>query len=206
MTLREDVVGLSERGVRTHLLFKRCSGIAQREPFSQEIDARRSAMPDFKSLIPWREQTPRTQPRGEVAHPFESFRREMDRMFDDFFGSGLRPSSWQGLSPALDMGDTGKELVVTAELPGVTEADVDVSLLGDVLTIKGEKKAEHEEKNGDRHYTERRYGAFTRSVRLPFEVGEDAIEATFDKGILKIRIPKSADAQRSARKIQVRHA
>jgi HSP20 family protein len=164
-------------------------------------------MPDFKSLIPWREQLPQTQPpRAEADHPFESFRREMDRMFDTFFGGSLKPSSWQGLSPALEMDDTGKELVITAELPGVTEADVDVSLLGDVLTIKGEKKAEHEEKNGDRHYTERRYGAFTRSVRLPFEVGEEAVEAIFDKGILKIRIPKPADAQRAARKIQVKRA
>ena len=105
-------------------------------------------MVDFKSLVPWRNnksQVPAT--REDFFDPFVTFRREMDRMFDDFFGSGaLRPAAagWQAITPAVDIDETDKELVVTAELPGVSDKDVEVSLAGDILTIRGEKKAEHE--------------------------------------------------------------
>lgn len=135
----------------------------------------------FKALVPWRNnksQVPVT--RGDLLDPFVTFRREMDRMFDDFLdGSSFRPSlaGWQGITPALDIDETEKEMIVTAELPRVTEKDVEVSLAGDLLTIKGEKKAEHEEKNGDSTYMERHFGSFARSVRLPFEVHDEKVDA-----------------------------
>jgi HSP20 family protein len=165
-------------------------------------------MVDFKSLVPWRNnksQVPAT--REDFFDPFVTFRREMDRMFDDFFGSGaLRPASagWQAITPAVDIDETDKELVVTAELPGVGDKDVEVSLAGDILTIKGEKKAEHEEKNGNSYYMERRFGSFSRSVRLPFEVRDEKVDAKFKDGVLTIHLPKPEELQRSVRKIEVK--
>ena len=167
-------------------------------------------MVDFKSLVPWRNnnkpQLPAT--REDFFDPFVTFRREMDRMFDDFFGNGagaLRPYQvTQGLSPAIDIDDTDKEMVVKAELPGVTEKDVEVNLAGDVLTIKGEKKAEQEEKNGDSYYMERRFGSFARSIRLPFAVKDQDVEAKFSNGVLTVRLPKPADMQKLVRRIEVK--
>jgi HSP20 family protein len=164
-------------------------------------------MVDFRSLVPWRDPA-KSQSRGELAHPFASFRREMDRMFDDFFNGGRDLGAWTGWQamPALDVRDAGEELIVEAELPGVSEDDIDVSVSRDMLTIRGEKRSEHEEKTSERNYTERRYGAFSRSVQLPFEVGDEKVDATFDKGVLKLRIKKPADAQRSVRKIELRRS
>ena len=112
-----------------------------------------------------------------------TFRREIDRIFDDFFGGvgrrGLRSATagWQGVTPMIDVAETEKEIVVTAEMPGLDDKDFEVTLMGDVLTIKGEKKAEQEQRNGNAYYAERRYGAFSRSVRLPFEVKDEKVDA-----------------------------
>jgi HSP20 family protein len=81
-----------------------------------------------------------------------------------------------------------------------------MTLAGDLLTIKGEKKSEHEEKNGDATYIERRYGSFRRSVRLPFEAGNEKVDATYDKGVLTIRVPKPAEVQKALRRIEVKAA
>lgn len=165
-------------------------------------------MVDFKALVPWRNnksQTPAT--REDFFDPFVTFRREMDRMFDDFFGGGtLRPAhaGWQPLTPAVDIDETDKEMVITAELPGVSDKDVEVSLAGDILTIKGEKKAEREEKNGDATYMERRFGSFSRSMRLPFEVKDEKVDAKFKDGVLTIHLPKPAELQRAVRRIDVK--
>jgi HSP20 family protein len=165
-------------------------------------------MVDFKALVPWRSnktQTPAT--REDFFDPFVTFRREMDRMFDDFFGGGvLRPThaGWQTLTPAVDIDETDKEMVIAAELPGVSDKDVEVSLAGDILTIKGEKRAEREEKNGDTTYMERRFGSFSRSVRLPFEVKDEKVDARFKDGVLTIHLPKPAELQRAVRRIDVK--
>src|SRR5581483_12364722 len=133
---------------------------------------RRYAMVVFRSLVPWRDRSQAATTREDFFDPFVSFRREIDRMFDSFFDGFGRPAavSWGGATPALDVAENDKEFIVTAEVPGVSEKDVDVTLAGDVLTIKGEKKAEQTQQNGDFSYMERRYGAFSRSIRLPFEV------------------------------------
>jgi HSP20 family protein len=169
---------------------------------------------DFKSLVPWREKSQTPAARDDFLDPFVTFRREMDRMFDDFFnsfgfgGRALRPMSggWPGVTPVIDVAETDKDTVVTAELPGLDEKDFEVTVAGDVLTIKGEKKAEHEEKNGDAYYMERRFGSFSRSVRLPFEVKDEKVDAKYDKGVLTIRIPKPAAAQNAVRRIEVKGA
>jgi HSP20 family protein len=164
---------------------------------------------DFKSLVPWRNNNKSTVPatREDFFDPFVTFRREMDRMFDDFFGgNGRSLQGSQSLTPALDVDETEKELVITAELPGVTEKDVEVNLAGDLLTIKGEKKAEHEEKNGNSYYMERRFGSFGRTVRLPFEVKDQEVEAKFNNGLLTVRLPKPAEMQKAVRRIEVKAA
>ena len=165
-------------------------------------------MVDFKALVPWRNNKPQTPAtREDFFDPFVTFRREMDRMFDGFFGGGaVRPAhaGWQGLTPAVDVDETDKEIVITAELPGVSDKDVEVSVAGDFLTIKGEKRAEREEKNGDSTYMERRFGSFSRSVRLPFDIKDEKVDAKFKDGVLTIRLPKSAELQRAVRRIDVK--
>lgn len=164
-------------------------------------------MVDFKSLVPWknnRSQTPAL--REDYFDPFVTFRREMDRMFDHFFdGFPGRAGNGPGaIAPAIDLDETDKEMVITAELPGVTDKDIEVSLAGDVLTIKGEKKTETEEKKGGSYYTERRYGSFARSLRLPFEVKDEDVDAKFKDGVLKIRVPKPAEMHSQVRRIDVK--
>lgn len=168
-------------------------------------------MLDLKSLIPWGQKSNVPAKNENVNDPFVSFRREVDRLFDDFFngfGRGTLPSlhngGWNGGIPSLDVTDSDRELVVEAELPGMSEKDFEVSLVGDVLTIKGEKKHEHEEKEGERHYIERSYGSFSRSVRLPFDASEQDVDANYDKGVLTIRIPKPEDIQSKVKQIEVK--
>jgi HSP20 family protein len=168
-------------------------------------------MADFKALVPWRNDKQQTPARREdLLDPFLSFRREVDRLFEDFFdgfgGRALRSPllGWSGATPTIDVTETGKEIVITAELPGLDEKDFEVTVAGDVLTLKGEKRAEHEERDGSSYYAERRFGAFSRSVRLPFEAGNAKMEATYDKGVLTVRVAKPAELQRAQRRIEVR--
>lgn len=168
-------------------------------------------MVDFRSLIPWRERTQVPVTRDDFFDPFLSFRREVDRIFDSFFtrlGSTAidAGSVWTGLSPAVDIAETDKELVITAEVPGVSEKDIDVTFADNVLTIRGEKKAEQEHKNGNFAYAERRYGSFSRSIRLPFEANDEDIEARYDKGVLTVRVPKPASSQNEVKRIEVKAA
>jgi HSP20 family protein len=167
-------------------------------------------MVDFKALVPWRDKSQPPAPRDDLHDPFFSFRREVDRMFDDFFsGFGRRAvgspfGSWASPAPSMDLTESEKEIVVTAEMPGLDNKDFEVTVSGDLLTLKGEKKAEHEERNGDAYYMERRFGSFSRSVRLPFEVQDEKVDARYEKGVLTIHIPKPAEMQRHARRIEVR--
>jgi HSP20 family protein len=167
-------------------------------------------MVDIKALVPWRSKSESPATGNDLFAPLAAFRREVDRVFDSFV-NGFGPWAYNGASlqqliPALDITESDNEFVVSAEVPGVSEKDVDVTVVGDILTIKGEKKAEHEERNDDYGYTERRYGAFMRSIRLPFEVKDEQIDAKYDKGVLTIRVPKPAEAQKPVRHIEVKAA
>jgi HSP20 family protein len=139
-----------------------------------------------KELVRW-------EPFREVSR----LRREMDRVFDDFFGPrrwGLIP--WEGeWTPLMDVAETADQVVVKAEIPGIEPKEIDISLSGDVLTVKGEKKSEREEKKENYHLVERNYGAFSRSVTLPAAVDPDKIEAKYDKGVLTITCPKKEGAK-----------
>jgi HSP20 family protein len=150
--------------------------------------------------------------------PFESLRQEMERMFEDFradFGGSpfrrgrlsLEPffkREWgRGLSPAVDIVDKDNAYEVTAELPGMSEKDIEVKVAGGMLTIKGEKSEEKEEKKKDVYVSERRYGSFQRSFSVPEDVDADKLEASVKNGVLTVTMPKSAEAKRKERKIAV---
>lgn len=98
----------------------------------------------------------------------------------------------------------GDKLEITAELPGVDEKDVEVTVTGDILTIKGQKMVEHEEEGDNGTHTERHTESFSRSVRLPFEAHDDKIDATLDNGVLTIRVHRLAEEQKAGRRIQVK--
>ncbi len=137
--------------------------------------------------------------------PFARMRREMDRMWDSFFEG--RPRLMAGEEgewlPALDLAETDSEFVVKAEMPGLDPKDIDVSLSENMLTIKGEKKQEREEKKENYHFMERSYGAFARSIQLPGEVNHRKITTSYKNGVLKIHLPKSEEAKKREVKIKV---
>lgn len=139
----------------------------------------------------------------------ESFRDEMDHLFDDFArGIGrvpaIRRMTGAATVPAVDIVEKDKAYEVTAELPGMSEADVDVKVTDHRLTITGEKKEESEKTDKGYHLSERRYGSFMRSFPIPEGVEADKIDAAFKNGVLKVTMPKSADAQKPEKKITVK--
>jgi HSP20 family protein len=143
--------------------------------------------------------------------PFLSLHREMNRLFDDAFrGIGLPAatgSQGQGdvgtfVHASMNASETDKEIRITAELPGVTEQDIDVSLDDDVLTIRGEKRFERTDEKENFHFVECSYGTFQRSVRLPFPVDPGQVHASFENGVFTVTLPKSQRQERSWR-IQV---
>ena len=152
---------------------------------------------------------PVTQQQTAVSRPstdiFSSLQREIDRVFDSFTRSwpslDFRASD---LTPRIDVAESDKDIEITAELPGLEEKDVQVNVADDVLTIKGEKKAEKEENDKNYHRIERSYGSFYRSLQLPAGVNADAIKATLKNGVLKVIVTKPATAQ--PKKIEVKAA
>lgn len=142
--------------------------------------------------------------------PFYNLQRNIDRMFDDFFNEfgnfGLSrfdgDRSFGAFMPTVDVSETDTEIKVMAELPGLDEKDIDVSLAHNILTISGEKKAEKEQKGENYHRIERSYGSFSRSVTLPGEVDANKVDAKFKNGVLTITLPKTAQAQ--AKRITVK--
>jgi HSP20 family protein len=137
---------------------------------------------------------------------FTSLQREIDQVFKDF-GRGLPVWGGEGtaaVSLKLNVAETATAIEVTADLPGVEAKDIDVQLKDGMLTIKGEKKFEKEDKQKDYHMVERSYGMFERSFTVPSEVLADKVEAAFDKGVLKITLPKAPEAQAKVQKIEVK--
>jgi HSP20 family protein len=142
---------------------------------------------------------------------FSVMRDEMDRMFERFEYGWPRWPTQLGREtamtvPELDVRESADAVVVEAELPGVDEKDVTVTLSHGVLTIKGEKKLEKEEKGESYHLSERSYGSFERAIRLPDTVDDTKIEAKFDKGVLKVTAAKRPEAVKAERKIDIKKA
>lgn len=146
--------------------------------------------------------------RRTTFAPFASLQREIDRVFDDF-GRDFGSITWPGdgaRSLKLNVAETDKEIEVTADVPGMEPKDISVELREGVLTIKGEKKAEKEDKGKDYHLVERSYGMFERAVMLPADVEADKVLANFDKGVLTVKLPKKPGAAENTRKIEVKAA
>lgn len=152
--------------------------------------------------------------------PLDNLRREIDYLFDSVLGGDWRlpfsrtpameipwprRSGWE-IMPAVDMSEKPNAYEIAAELPGLEEKDVEVKLANGVLTIKGEKREEKEEKEKDYYLSERRYGSFVRSFRLPEGIDESKIEATFAKGVLTVTLPKTAEAKSEEKKISIKAA
>jgi HSP20 family protein len=168
----------------------------------------------FKDLIPWRrdeEQLP-IRRNGDIDD-LTKLQDEMNQMFSDFFRRPFGLSSFMDspfstplgdFSPRVNMSETEKAYNLSVELPGMEPNDIDISLADNMLTISGEKKAEKEEKNKRYYRVERSYGSFQRRIPLPTEVIGDQIEATFKNGVLSIEIPKSEEAQKRSRRIEVK--
>ncbi len=175
-------------------------------------------MADAATKLPVKKEKAHTSLRSGEWAPFEGLRQEIDRLFDDFhpfrwgFPStrsvlGLQvprmaQESWQ-VAPAMDVIEKDGEYEITAELPGLDENGVEVKVANHALTIRGEKKEEKEEHEKDYYLSERRYGSFQRSFQLPQGIDTDKIEASFAKGILTVKLPKTAEARQTEKKISV---
>lgn len=148
-----------------------------------------------------------TLPTRQGDYPFSAFRHEMNRLFDEAFNHIplWRRNGDGALSPSIDLKETDTTFEVQAELPGVDQKDIDVSYAKGVLTIKGEKKAEKEESKGGYHLSERSYGSFVRSFAID-DVDADKVDAKFEKGVLKVVLPKLPASQAKTRKIEVKSA
>jgi HSP20 family protein len=165
------------------------------------------------------EATPVTPPTKAFDwQPFEALRNQVDRLFHDFQTGFLQTpfhrtlpdieSFWRrdlgsNVTPAIDIVEKDKAFEVTAELPGLDAKNIDLQLSEGILTIKGEKQEEKEEKTKDRYVSERRYGSFRRSLQVPGTVDADKIEANFKSGVLTVTLPKSPEAQKKQKTIPV---
>jgi len=164
----------------------------------------------------------KTQPSAPVARresrPFERLRSEIDRLFDDFgarpWGSPFRTlfdiePFWRdhalwGKAPAVDIAETVKEYEITAELPGLERNNVEVNYADGALTIKGQKQDERQDKRENYHLSERNYGSFQRTFRVPASVDTDKIEASFRNGVLTVTLPKTPEARKKERRIEIK--
>ncbi|MBK5571354.1 Hsp20/alpha crystallin family protein [Ensifer sp. SSB1] len=171
-------------------------------------------MAETATKLPIKQDETATRPRAESWVPFNSLRAEIDRLFDDFTPSFWRrsfgPSSQQSsllstwaIAPAVDLVENEASYEITVELPGIEEKDVEVKVSNGILTIRGEKQEAKEERGKEYVLSERRYGTFQRSFKMPDGVKADEIAATFSKGVLTVTLPKSKEARQNDRKIQV---
>jgi HSP20 family protein len=155
---------------------------------------------------------------SNLQHPFRSLRQQIDRLIEDF-DRGMNPSHWFDMTPfakfksdigvvvpAIDVVDDGTSYRVTAELPGISEKNVEVTKDGDFLTIKGEKKEEREQKEKGYYMSERSFGSFERSLRLPNGIDDTKIAAKFENGILTVTLPKTAETVSKPKKIDIKAA
>ena len=180
------------------------------------VRVREDTTMDFRDLIPFGGR----DRRGELAtrgdNPFESFQREMNRLFDDFFrgfGGTTLPAPGRfgegffgAATPRVDVSETDDAYEVVAELPGLEEKDVDVLLDRNMLTLKGEKRAEREQRDKNYYLAERSFGSFRRAIPLPVEIDQNKVEANFKNGVLTVRLPKAEQARSQAKRIEVRSA
>jgi HSP20 family protein len=162
----------------------------------------------LRSIVPFGWGSSTLPSRASNNDPFVRLWNDVDQLFSNMVrGTGL--GDWQptgNIGLPMEIYETGNEVKVVAELPGVEEKDVSVELAGNVLTLRGEKKSTEERKEEGYHLAERRYGNFSRTLRLPFEVEADKVEAVFKNGVLTITMPKPAELQQQVKRIEVKAA
>jgi HSP20 family protein len=180
------------------------------------------AMDETVTKLPVKqEKTPERASAMEAWRPFDTLRREVEQLFDDFGQNFLRlptrsslfsfeplwrrEAAWEA-APAVDVVESEKAYEITAELPGMDEKNIEVKVANGNLTIKGEKQEEKEEKKKDYYLHERHFGSFERNFEMPGGVDADKIEASFKKGVLTVTLPKKPEAQKPAKKIEVKAA
>jgi len=162
---------------------------------------------DLKSLNPFGRSS--ALARTGDADPFASLQRAVDGLFGDFARDWKLPAALGGgtgfLSPKVNVAETEKGLELTAELPGIDQKDIDLDLADGVLTLKAEHRSEKEETDEKKHYhvVERSTGSYLRRFAVPFEPDQDKVEASFDKGVLKVFVPRSAAAAKQSKKIAI---
>ena len=159
----------------------------------------------FKSMIPWNKKS---LIKKGGANPLESLHQDINRVFENFFTGewpleGISGQDKMMLLPEFDVTENDKVVELTAELAGVEEKDLDVSVDGNILTVKGEKKEEVKEEKKDYCLSERRFGSFERSFTLPEGLNLDKVEASFKNGVLKIDLPKNPEAKTHHKKIKL---
>jgi HSP20 family protein len=162
-----------------------------------------------RNITPWRRR--RQELARQSRDPFMALQSEMNRMFDEFmdrpFGMMPRMAGFdEEFWPTIDVYETDKEIKLTAELPGLDEKDIDISVNNNILTISGKKESDKVDEQSSYYRRERSYGEFHRSIQLPGEVEIDKIDATYDKGILTLSIPKPAESVTATKKIKVKKA
>jgi HSP20 family protein len=162
----------------------------------------------MSNLVPsiWRRGLSPARSEGERS--FYSLQRDMNRLFDEIFCEpttfGRLESRWDGFSPSIDARETDKEVIVKAELPGIDEKDIDVSVAEDCLTIRGEKKEEKERKDDGYYHVERSYGAFHREIPLPAGVDTKDVYAGFKNGVLTVKMKKTESAEDKRKKVTIK--
>jgi HSP20 family protein len=171
----------------------------------------------LRDIVPWRwgglrSWQPDEGPFGGFRRQMETMHREMDRMFEDMTNVPARksffPQEWarELLMPEIDETEDDKAFHISVELPGMDEKDVDITLSGRMLTIRGEKKADEKEEGKDYYRRERTYGSFRRTLQIPGDVDESKIEASFKKGVLRVELPRTEEAQNKIKHIDVKAA
>jgi HSP20 family protein len=161
------------------------------------------------NILPLKRRSDKLAVRRDYDSPVLAIQDEMNRMFDRFFTDpfDLALSDrdlMTDFNPKVDVSETEKEVRVVAELPGMDEKDIQLSLEHEALVISGEKKSESEEKGKNFHRVERSFGSFSRVIALPSEVEADKVEAEFKKGVLTVTLPKPASAIKQSKKIQIK--
>jgi len=167
----------------------------------------------IRDLIPWNRGEKKVPVKREAYDdPVYQMQQRINSLFDDF-STGFNLSPFEGLGesfgafqPQVDISENDKQIVVSAELPGLDENDIEVSLAHNMLTISGEKKSAKEDRGKNYYHVERSYGSFKRTIPLPYEIETDKVEATFKKGVLTIDLPKTAETQKQRKRITVKSA
>jgi HSP20 family protein len=184
--------------------------VRRRARIRRRLMMRKEEAMAIRDLVPWGRNST-TNPaiyRNPDESPFLTLHREMNRLFDDMWRSFDAPlpgfgrtAGWSPSWPSVEISETDKDITVTAEVAGLDEKDIDASLDDGVLILKGEKRAENEDK--DRQFSERYYGRFERRIPLPAEVEEDKVSASFKNGVLTVSLPKTPGAQSRAKRIAI---